>query len=55
MRRTVRLRNRAWASSSVKSRGVSPIMVLGLKPAVSERPGKTISRLVPSEANSPVT
>ena len=51
---TLRKRFRAKASSMVRSRGVSPSSGGG-PPVVSERPGNTISRCVPSDANSPTT
>ena len=49
------IRNRARASSSVRSRGVSPAKSPGCTPVVSERPGSTMRRSVPSAWNSPVT
>ena len=51
MRRTAGLRFSASASSSVRSRGVLPSSTPGMAPAVSLRPGSTITRLVPSEPN----
>ena len=51
MRRTAWLRLSASASSSVRSRGVLPTSTPGMAPAVSLRPGSTMTRLVPSEPN----
>ena len=50
-RRIAWLRLSASASSSVRSRGVLPISTPGMAPAVSLRPGSTMTRLVPSEPN----
>ena len=55
MRSTPGMRSSERASSSVRSRGVSPANIPGWTPVVSERPGRTISRSVPSAWNSPVT
>ena len=49
------LRSSARASPSVRSRGVAPPSMAAPAPVVSVRPGRTISRLVPSERNSSVT
>jgi hypothetical protein len=38
----------AAASSMVRSRGVLVMAVAGLKPPVPVRPGRTMTRLVPS-------
>ena len=54
-RRTALARCSDCASSSVRSRGVLVMALPGLNPPVCERPGKTITRLVPSEENSPTT
>jgi hypothetical protein len=45
---------KAIASAMVRSRGVMPSSGGG-PPTVSERPGSTISRLVPRAENSPIT
>ena len=50
-RRMALLRFSARASSMVMSRGVLPMSTPGVAPAVSERPGRTMMRLVPSEPN----
>ena len=52
---TAELRFSAIASSIVRSRGVSPASMPGAPPVVSDRPGITMIRCVPSDANSPVT
>jgi len=54
-RRTAGARSKACASSTVKSRGVFVIAFTGLKPPVCDRPGKTITRLLPSAVNSLTT
>ena len=54
-RRTPEARNSAAASSIVRSRGVEVIALAGLYPPVPERPGRTITRLVPKEENWPTT
>ena len=55
IRTTLRLRSIARASSSVRSRLVSPMsMPWRPAPAVSERPGSMISRFVPRSENSPL-
>ena len=51
MRLTAVLRKIACASSSEISRGICPTSMPGPMPAVSVRPGNTITRLVPSEEN----
>ena len=43
----------AWMSSTVRSFGTPPKR--GIAPVVSVRPGNTMTRLDPSDANSPVT
>ncbi len=45
----------AAASLMVRSRGVVVMAFAGLKPPVPERPGRTMTRLVPSEENWPTT
>ncbi len=50
-RRIAGLRFSARASSMVRSRGVLPTSTPGIPPEVSERPGRTMMRLVPSEPN----
>ena len=45
------LRRIAIASFSTRSRGVCPTSMPGFTPAVSERPGNTITRLVPNDEN----
>jgi len=52
---TVLARSSAWASSTVRSRGVLVMALPGLKPPVCERPGRTMTRLVPSDENSSTT
>ena len=52
MRRTVLARSRVCASSMVRSGGVLVIALPGLNPPVCERPGSTMTRLVPSDENS---
>ena len=54
-RRTLGMRRRLLASSMVRSRGVEVMALAGLKPPVPERPGKTLTRLLPSEENWPTT
>ena len=54
-RRTPAARSSAAASSMVRSRGVVVIALAGLKPPVPERPGRTMTRLVPIDANWPTT
>ena len=54
-RLTVLARRRAAASSMVRSRGVVVMALAGLKPPVPERPGRTMTRLVPIEENWPTT
>jgi hypothetical protein len=54
-RSTCGIRNTACASASVRSRGVSPLSMPGAMPPVSERPGMTMTRRVPSRWNSPET
>ena len=51
-RRTAGARTSALASLMVRSRTVFVIALPGLKPPVCERPGKTITRFVPTDANS---
>ena len=53
-RRILALRFSTRASSSVRSRGVSPNRGGG-PPVVSDRPGMAIKRLVPREVNSRMT
>jgi hypothetical protein len=48
-------RRSAAASSMVRSRGVVVMALAGLKPPVPERPGRTMTRLVPIEENWPTT
>jgi hypothetical protein len=48
-------RRRLAASSTVRSRGVVVMALAGLKPPVPERPGSTMTRLVPSDENWPTT
>ena len=48
-------RCRAWASSMVRSRVVLVMALPGLKPPVCERPGNTMTRLLPSAENSFIT
>ena len=50
-RRIALARCKARASSIVKSRGVLVTTLAGLKPPVCERPGNTITRLLPIEEN----
>ena len=50
-RRTEGSRVSANASSTVRSRGVVVRALAGLKPPVAERPGRTITRLLPSAEN----
>ena len=50
-RRTVLARSKDCASSMLRSRGVLVMALPGLKPPVCERPGRTITRLVPSDEN----
>ena len=45
----------ACASSTVRSRGVLVMAFPGLKPPVCERPGSTMTRLLPSDENSFIT
>ncbi len=45
----------AWASSMVRSRVVLVMALPGLKPPVWLRPGKTMTRLLPSDENSFIT
>ncbi|MPN10167.1 hypothetical protein SDC9_157462 [bioreactor metagenome] len=54
-RRTLGRRRRLAASSMVRSRGVEVMALAGLKPPVPERPGSTMTRLVPSDENWPTT
>jgi hypothetical protein len=49
---TALARSRACASSTVRSRGVLVSALPGLKPPVCERPGRTITRLLPIDENS---
>ena len=48
-------RRSAPASSMLRSRGVLVMALAGLKPPVPERPGSTMTRLVPIEENWPTT
>ena len=48
-------RSIAEASLTVKSLGVLVIRLAGLKPRVSERPGNTMTKLLPMAENSPTT
>ena len=50
-RRTAAARCSARASPIVRSRGVLVIAVAGLKPPVCDRPGNTMTRLVPIAEN----
>jgi hypothetical protein len=50
-RRTEGSRVSANASSMVRSRGVVVSALAGLKPPVAERPGRTMTRLLPSAEN----
>jgi hypothetical protein len=54
-RRTEGRRVRANASSTVRSRGVVVSALAGLKPPVAERPGRTMTRLLPSAENCSTT
>ncbi len=54
-RRTPAARSSAAASSMVRSRGVVVIALAGLNPPVPERPGRTMTRLVPIDENWPTT
>ena len=54
-RLTALARCSAWASSIVRSRVVLVMALPGLKPPVCERPGSTMTRLLPSEENSFIT
>ena len=54
-RRTAGARCSARASATVRSRGVLVTALAGLKPPVCERPGSTITRLLPSDENSLTT
>lgn len=54
-RNTALARCKACASSMVRSRGVLVMALPGLKPPVCERPGSTITRLLPSDENSLIT
>ncbi len=52
---TAGARRSAAASSTVRSRGVVVMALAGLKPPVPERPGSTMTRLVPIDENCPTT
>ena len=54
-RRTEGSRLMAKASSTVRSRGVVVSALAGLKPPVAERPGSTMTRLLPSDENCSTT
>ena len=54
-RLTAGARRKLPASSRLKSRGVVVIALAGLNPPVPERPGRTMTRLVPIEENWPTT
>ncbi|EXI78939.1 MAG: hypothetical protein AW10_02580 [Candidatus Accumulibacter appositus] len=49
---TALARSSACASSMVRSRGVLVTALPGLKPPVCERPGRTMTRLLPIDENS---